>query len=350
MSAEAETAVRSAQAATAAPFADSRQQLLAALAYADLRVRWAVARARAHGLDPADEFRGLYITEGQVDALLENGLGYHVWSKPNGQQPELAEWPDTVAHARRQLAARNQASKDLLLGDLIDNFDLSAAEVDVLLLTLAPEIDPRYERLYSYLQDDVTKKRPSVDLMLNLLSDRFEEKLALRRYFTDEATLFRSRLLERGSDGGREATLLSQTLRPAARVVEHLLGIPGLDSQLSGVAELMLHDDTAECPQLPETLLRRLEEAVEAAPDERPMLAFRGPYGVGKRRAAEHVACRLNRPLITTNLAALAAQDADLSEALRLALRDGRLLHAVVYLVGWDAVLKDGRPPLGLFR
>ena len=64
------------------PFADSRQQLLAAMAYIDLRVRWAVARARAQGLDPSDEFRGLYISEEHIDELLDRELGA-LWPDAN---------------------------------------------------------------------------------------------------------------------------------------------------------------------------------------------------------------------------------------------------------------------------
>ena len=48
--------------------------------------------------------------------------------------------------------------------------------IDVLLICLASELDLRYERLYAYLQDDVTRKQPSVDLVLNLLCPSFEAK------------------------------------------------------------------------------------------------------------------------------------------------------------------------------
>jgi hypothetical protein len=43
-------------------------------------------------------------------------------------------------------------------------FHLSSFDVDTLLVCLAPELHRNYEKLYAYLQDDVTKKRPTVDL------------------------------------------------------------------------------------------------------------------------------------------------------------------------------------------
>ena len=43
---------------------------------------------------------------------------------------------------------------------LKQTFRLTPFEVDVIRLTLAPELDLRYERIYGYLQDDVTRQHP----------------------------------------------------------------------------------------------------------------------------------------------------------------------------------------------
>ena len=44
-------------------------------------------------------------------------------------------------------------------------------EMDVLLVAFAVEVDLRYERLYAWLQDDATRRRPSVALALDLLCE-----------------------------------------------------------------------------------------------------------------------------------------------------------------------------------
>jgi hypothetical protein len=38
-----------------------------------------------------------------------------------------------------------------------------------LLIVVAPDLDLRYERIYGYLQDDIGRKRPAIDLLANLL-------------------------------------------------------------------------------------------------------------------------------------------------------------------------------------
>ncbi|MBK8933912.1 MAG: hypothetical protein IPM76_16695 [Chloroflexi bacterium] len=69
-----------ATAVTLTPYTDSQSHLLAALALLDLRVQWAIARARANGLQPDDDFRGLYISDDHADALLKQGIGGHLWA------------------------------------------------------------------------------------------------------------------------------------------------------------------------------------------------------------------------------------------------------------------------------
>ena len=48
-------------------------------------------------------------------------------------------------------------------------FGLSRVELQIVLICLAPELRRRYDRLYAYLQDDITRQRPSTDLVLDLL-------------------------------------------------------------------------------------------------------------------------------------------------------------------------------------
>ena len=62
-------------------FVDSREHLLAELERLDLLVRVQVAHVRK--LQAADEqFRGLYISEQEVDALLNQPIGRPYWLSP----------------------------------------------------------------------------------------------------------------------------------------------------------------------------------------------------------------------------------------------------------------------------
>src|SRR5262249_3781399 len=108
----------------------------------------------------------------------------------------------------------------------------------VLLLALAPEIDQRYERIYAYLQDDVTKRRPTVDLALNLLCGNLAERLDCRARFAPDSPLLRSGMLRLIADPSMvEPPLLAHYLRLDERAVCALLGHDRLDSRLAAFCE-----------------------------------------------------------------------------------------------------------------
>lgn len=122
------------------------------------------------------------------------------------------------------MAAGERLGAQLRLGRLARLFALSARELEILLICLAPEIDLRYERLFSYLQDDVTRKRPSVDLVLNLLSQTLAEKIANRTHLAPTAALVRHQLIVLFDDAAQpQPTLLARYLRVDPRIVDFLL-------------------------------------------------------------------------------------------------------------------------------
>lgn len=85
---------------------------------------------------------------------------------------------------RDRLAETNKSTKKLQpasmngimlhLPLLANIFELTAFEIDCLVICLTRELDLKYEKLYAYLQDDVTQKRPTVTLFLDLLCRSFE--------------------------------------------------------------------------------------------------------------------------------------------------------------------------------
>jgi hypothetical protein len=128
----------------------SLAELLAPLQQLNRLLEHAVAAAQvAHGPEAiADPYCGLHIGQEEVKRYYRATRGHPCCGQSG---PRLRSPPDLAGDGPR-LAWLKQA------------FDLSAFDVDVLLLAFAPELDPRYERLYAYLQDDMTKKRPTINL------------------------------------------------------------------------------------------------------------------------------------------------------------------------------------------
>ncbi len=336
-------------------YATSLDQLLGGLACIDLRIRWAVEKARAGGLDPQDEFRGLYVSDAQVDTLLGYQLGQHSWGS-NGNGRSQSDWATRIDQAYSQWQACTQASQaaglHLNFAHLQQAFKLSPAETDAFLITLAPELDPRYERIFAYLQDDVTKKRPSLDLILNLLTSTYNEKLQLRELFSQNGRLLQSRLLTRFTNpSDREPTLLAHYLRPAPSVIEYLLDQVSLDDQLDSLAHIS-NPNLKTLVAAPNRLNPEFHQQLQAAnqTNPAPLFAFIGGYGVGKQEAAQYLAAATKRPFIQLDLDSLNKSEIGLSEGLAYVMRDGRLHQATLYLTNWDMLLQDGRIPTNHFH
>ena len=242
-------------------FPDSLHHILAELERLDLLIQAAVNCARAMQ-GTADDFQGLYIPEQEVDTLLSRPAGLPHWAAAPGP-PALPEVRAALGQITASIAQREadcvRAGMKLRLDELARLFDLTPFDADALLICLAPEIDLRYERLYAYLQDDITRKRPSVDLVLNLLSPTFEAKLASRQRFAPQAPLVKHGLLSLFDDPSQQQPpLLGKYLKADERVVSYLFESDELDARLLPYAQCVSPCARIDDLLLPADLKRRL--------------------------------------------------------------------------------------------
>jgi ATP-dependent 26S proteasome regulatory subunit len=328
----------------------SLEHLLDELARIDLLVRAAVEQARRASGD--DALRGLAISEAEVDALLERPLGQPPWAAAP-MPPGLAAVGAALARRAKAIAARCRASAragvPLRIAALAERFGLDRFDLDVLLLALAPELDLKYERLFAYLNDDVTRKRPTVDAAVGLLCPGFEARLAARRRFGPGAPLVRRGLVHVGAGPAeRGASRLAAALAVDDRIAGFLLGTDDLDPRLAPFARLLAPRAPSASPEIPADLEAQLTRFVTDSARERgpgPVVYLEGPYGVGKRAMAEALARALGVPLLAVNAEALlAAGDEPVRAVPKLALREAALAGAAILWDGGGALLDDARP------
>lgn len=329
------------------PYNTSLQHILAELERIDLLVQVQVWRARQ--LNESDaQFQGLVITEQQVDTLLAAPAGLPRWAMETAaiSLPDVrAALDQLAADIRMRKAASARFGVSLRLDTLAQQFELSPFDVDALLICLAPELDLRYERLYAYLQDDVTKKRPSVDLVLNLLSPSFAAKLAFRQRFTEAAPLIKHRLLNLFDDPSHpQPPLLSKVLKADERVVRYLLDQDDIDPRLQPYTRRATSQASLEELLLPEAMKHRLTGLVHARneTDRELIIYLQGPYGVGKESTAAALCRELGHGLLVVDGEKLLhAGGLAFETAVQLAVREARLHNAALYWAGFDALLDD---------
>jgi hypothetical protein len=248
------------------------------------RVRVAVA-ARRHadpGPDPA--FRGLYVTDEQADRLLR------------GAGSSAAGPADTPGD-----------------GALADRFGLTRLDLDILAAAVAPDLDPRYERLYGYLHDDLTRRRASIGLALELAGASPLDQAARHR-FDPDAPLVGGGLLVVGEP---DRPFLSRPLRVPDRVTAHLLGGGTLTAGLRSAIREPLPVRAPEADQL-----------VRAWAGGVRVVHCQQPPGEWCPALVRYAAALAGRSSLTVDLTG--QQPTAVPQLLALALREAQLLDRVL--------------------
>ncbi|MDH3445273.1 MAG: AAA family ATPase, partial [Deltaproteobacteria bacterium] len=327
-------------------FDNSLQHLLAELERIDLLIASQVARARRLHADD-EQFRGLYISEDEIDALLRQPLGRPRWASGPPAPGELAAALDKF---RRHNSSRKQESLkrgiELRLQDLQHVFGLDAFEVDALIVCLAVEVDLRYEKLYAYLNDDVTKKRPSIELVLNLLTQSTEAAFAARNYFTSRSRLLRNHLLEPFEDPSQpHSPLLAQYLKVDPRVAQYLLNSDAMDERINLCASLGEPTNDSDGLLVDEAIKRDVVRFVgKRLTAGGVIIHLSGPYGVGKQNTAQAVSKELGMRLLMADLGRIMCDgDASCAKIFELIQREAKLQHAAIYWRGFDTLLSEDK-------
>ncbi len=259
------------------------QELREALRRLDVRIEREIYRLRGRYQLSLDEFRGLFVSDAQVDSLLRT-----VGLDPAGPPlPEGAPFGPRWQHLATRLG-------------------LDKIEQDLLLLAVAGEIDTRYPALFAYLNDDAARRRPSVDLAMRLVGDDWQGRAEVRMRLTGQARLLRLGLV---AFGGDTPGSLASGFAADPLVIAHLLGSDAL--AIAGAAEACASGS-------PDKQARHLAALQDGA--QPVVLVLAGRPGTGRRTAAWRIAAAGGRRLATIVGAARIA------DAARAALIEGAAL------------------------
>ena len=149
----------------------------------------AVERVAGSDPDPGDPFRGLYISD-EVALRLTHG--------------------ESPSDADERLQA------------VVEALGLDLLEAAVLAVCAATELNPRYGRLYAYLQDDVTRKLPSPRLVGQLLEGEGLSSADVMGAFDADGRLRRLGALKLMGDA--QTPLAERPVKVADRLAAVLLG------------------------------------------------------------------------------------------------------------------------------
>ena len=309
--------------------------VLRRLELVEARVRAAVARRRTTDPETDDRFRGLYISQTHVDRLLADR------SAPVAPDAAAAKARDDI---EADADAAEKERTDLRLRRLARNFRLDEIDIELLLIAIAPDVDPRFERLYGFLQDDVSRRRASVGLGLELCglpsSGAYaRSRLAAGAPLVDEYLV----LVEEG-----ERPVLTRSLRVPDRVTAHLLGSDIGDAVVAGLA----YSCEPAAPEQAAKLVRWMRSngpSSSAGGQGGGKLAYiRERPGASGAALASSAFTQIGRPTLALDLERLRSDD-DPSMVAALTAREAGLTGAGVVAGPIEVLFAKGLPAVRAF-
>src|SRR5690348_3613987 len=181
-----------------------------------------------------------YVDDQEVTKYLSSRfrLGFGERAASSGANLTTEARSEREALDRSRIDARIVASAgvSLPLAELVDTFGLSGGERDLLLLTLLPELDSRYRRLYGYLLDNGNQWAPTVGLLDEMLEPSGVGLFAAHLLLEPGRPLVEHHLVVQSPwsmvDGPAR-----RSVRIDDRIVAHLLGSAAVDSRLADAVQ-----------------------------------------------------------------------------------------------------------------
>ncbi len=315
----------------------------------DLLIKRRVLQFRMYlrAMQKAASSHPMYISHDEVDLLLTQS------DPPAVHSAELKEIDRELELLQKRCNAVSAESAGrgvfLALPQLAYFFGLSPFELQTVVICLAPELDRKYDKLYAYLQDDITRKKPSIDLVLDLLCRTESERWHARTLFSVPSPLFRLGILQKCDDSQSPSgsSGLSQFLKLDPHILSYLLGNNAIDNRLTNYIKYLPPQsslgDVHVDPSIKKQLLQfsRQHFSKENPLHKKLIFHFQGPYGVGKKDLAQGICGELSCPLLVLDMELLPLDDSCRDEIIELTFREGLLHQAAVFLANADIALKE---------
>ncbi len=315
-----------------------RDYLSAVLKYLDTRLEREIYRWQSAGQNFDDRFRGLRINAEEALLLTKRAPGLNWGSMAVISQEGTLQFDKDLESAAQKIkdieAQADQEGIPLRLRQLAQTFNLSEFEWWAFVVCLAPALDLRYERIFGYLQDDVTRVQPSVDLILNLLVPEGLGRLDYLPYFEPSQSLCLFRLLLPVEENNRPPNSLRKAYQAAPQVVSWLLGAYLPKSEKSGIEYLPFEEGDQHTI---DDLIFGVDSlpSTEVIAEIKSLISLIGEDAIQMDFAARQISQRLEKPLLIirqSNQSNDGAQQDQLSSAVR----DARMLGAILYIQNAD--------------
>jgi SpoVK/Ycf46/Vps4 family AAA+-type ATPase len=309
-------------------------------------LRSTALRHRQQDQQNQDALEDFIISEDEVDSILsENSSINREGTEGYGTSPikaRLSQLECEISKKRAQYACCDALSR---LDRLADTFCLNQFERDIILLGLLPEVDLRHQKLFAYLNNDINRKIPTVDIALQCFQNTFDEEITGRWAFSSDSTLITNHLIQMEEDSlASLRPLLARGFKTDERVVSHLLGSDSVDALLLAHTRLIEPAVTLDELMLDEEQKSAIRQLSSQLYRNSPIFIYlEGPQGIGKKTVAQALCQTLSISVLVVDVENLLAVDGSLEYLVDLAFRESGLQDSAILWDHFDHLLTEER-------
>ncbi len=291
----------------------------------DLLLHRQILRLRQRYQLSLDEFRGLYISDQQVDELIDI---------PTREASNVTGCAELNQQSKAlQQDVQQERARQSVWHLLTQRFALSEFEQDVLLLAFALDLDIKYESLFAYLNNDITSKYPTCELALALFSDGLQGRDSLQC----NATLFRLGLLVNIEHNINRPSWLGRGFYINPFLSQSLTVTTSNSSRINGYLRQDFSSTTwQEVPLAQEIIFqwRNLKTLLQTPSRQSKMLYIKGKAGSGGRRALFTLAAKLDKPILSVALNTILSEKINHDDCIKTIVLQQALYDSIVYIHG----------------
>ncbi|HHT63026.1 MAG TPA: hypothetical protein GXZ75_05000, partial [Clostridia bacterium] len=283
---------------------------------------------------------GLAVSRIEFEMNLTKAIDSVVGS--NLKNEEIADIEMLNNYFLHRLESTKEQGGALKVLQLMSKFSLDDFSGNCLLLAFAVQLDKKYEKLFAYLQDDITKKLPTAETAIKLFAIPGEVIADYFCYFTSNSPLVKFLL----DMDGEADTIFGIKLRLRERIMDYLLGNDD-DSLGQGYVELFdenqeLHDVYVK--DFPFRIITSVTDASNtenAHKDETVLVFITGRKGSGRTFHVKHAVRRKKRRCLFINAKALLESHRAIEEKINEVICESILSNGYLCFTGFEVLLDE---------
>ena len=292
-----------------------------------------------------DQFHGLYISVNDIERYRSLPLGVPNWSVYENN--EVIDHYVSMQEKKQEIDKLANESKkqgiELRLFRLKQVFKLSDQDIDILLVILLSEVDTRYEKIFAYLHDDMSKKQMSVGLLLSLLSNDLASSMELRERLNSPSPLLLNMLVELNKESvSPSVAFLANTLNIDKRIADYLFGFDEIDCRLAGFVEKHGNDIEYEYLAYLSKYENKLKNIISDIKNEEhsSLILLKSRNSQDCDKIIKNICSSLDAGLIKIKCERLVIDDRFI-QLVRIILREVQLHDAILYWENYSVFLQN---------